>query len=133
MKVKGLDGREYNWNVANYDVSKDDKRRRSDLHLRCRDILNQVFVLDTVCEEVPLPGTKLTFDFYLPQRQVAIECQGEQHYKYIPHFHGSRMGFLNSRRRDMDKRDWCDINGISLIELPFSETDDEWRKRITGE
>jgi hypothetical protein len=83
-----------------------------------------------ILEEVPVPGENLTCDFYLPLRKVVIECHGEQHYKYTPHFHGDRFGFAQAKKRDQRKIDWCHLNNFRVAILPFSEDDDEWRARI---
>jgi hypothetical protein len=84
-------------------------------------------------EEVGLPGSNgLRLDFYLPLRRLAIEAHGQQHYRYVMHFHGTMMGFLRSRERDQKKRDWCSINGIDLVELPFSEKPDDWLVRMNS-
>ena len=131
MKVTGLDNREHSWRFEDRVVYKDDRIKRSELHMRCRNILNILYPLDRIYEEVSLPGTgKLSLDFYVHARGLAIECHGEQHYKYVPHFHGSPMGFLDSRKRDMNKREWCEINGILLRELKYDRTDDEWTTTI---
>ena len=130
MKVKDTKGRWHSWNLAHCKVSKMDTRPRSDLHLNARNILKERFQVETILEEVPLPGEKLFLDFYLPLRKMAVEVHGEQHYKYVPHFHGHPTAFIESKQRDIRKSNWCVQNGIVLIVLPYSETIDEWRKRI---
>tara|TARA_R100000656_G_scaffold123878_1_gene100949 strand:- start:170 stop:445 length:276 start_codon:yes stop_codon:yes gene_type:complete len=82
-----------------------------------------------ILEEVPLPGTRLFADFYIPDRQIIIEVHGRQHYEFVAHFHGSRMGFLQSKANDDLKREWCVLNNIQLIVLPYDKKDD-WRTYI---
>ena len=130
MKVEDLNGRQYSWPPTGHEVSLSDKRPRSEPHLRCRALLRAMYPTQPILEEVPLPGIGLFCDFYLPFRQVMIECHGEQHYTYTAHFHGSRQGFAKSKRRDQNKIDWCCINNIDMAILPHSETEDEWRTRI---
>lgn len=55
-----------------------------------------------------------SIDFYLPQYNVAIECQGEQHYKPIKQFGGSD-GFIKSKERDQRKKKLCEENGVKLL------------------
>ena len=62
-------------------------------------------------------NTKLFFDFYIPELGVVIEAQGQQHTKFVEHFHSSRSGYLTSLRRDRLKREWAYSNGIALVEL----------------
>lgn len=133
MKVVGIDGRTYTWNVL-----KDHKRKNpSSLHLRARNLLKKMFPMTAVQEELILPGTgfnSLTCDFFLPTYLLMVEVQGEQHSKYTPHFHGAgtvgNWNFARAKKRDRMKEEWCSINDIDLVQLPFNESDEEWRERI---
>ena len=130
MKVIGLDNKSYVLNTALY-------RRQvnncSQQHLRARAILKELFSLNQILEEVSLPGTKLlAADFFIPDLKMMVEVQGQQHYKYVPHFHGNASGFRASQKRDNNKKTWCELNQISLIELNSLESDDEWRARLSG-
>ena len=139
MKAKGINGKEYVWNLTSYDVFNDDSRKRSKYHIRARKLLKEIFNSYRILEEVKLPGSTslhrksvLYLDFYIPTISLAIEVHGQQHYEYSPFFHKSKADFLKSKTRDEDKIEWCDLNGIQLITLKYSESDDEWRKRING-
>lgn len=139
MKVKGINGKEYVWNLTSYDVFNDDSRKRSKYHIRARKLLKEIFNSYRILEEVKLPGSTslhrksvLYLDFYIPTISLAIEVHGQQHYEYSPFFHKSKADFLKSKARDEDKIEWCDLNDIQLITLKYSESDDEWRKRING-
>lgn len=61
----------------------------------------------------------LKFDFYLPQYNLCIEFQGEQHYKIIPLF-GERK-FNETQKYDNKKREYCKVNNINLIEVPYTD------------
>ena len=126
MKIKGLDGREYVWSLK----AKEESENKSQYHLRCRNILKEVYPLYVVLEEVYLPGSNLYLDFYVSQLRLAIEIHGEQHYVYTPHFHGSKRDFMLAQQRDRDKINWCEINNISIIVLPHWEDANVWRERI---
>lgn len=131
MRVKGLDNREYSWYLVGYQPAADDSRPRSELHLQVRKVLKDLFPMQKILEEVPLPGTgKLFADFYLPQLKLMVEAHGRQHFEYIHHFHGDYIGFIHSRKRDCKKQAWCDLNKISLAICSYSETEDEWRDKI---
>lgn len=56
------------------------------------------------------------FDVYLPDRNVAIEYQGAQHFEPIPLF-GGEEGFLETQARDARKRALCTENDCILIEV----------------
>jgi hypothetical protein len=126
MKVKGLDGRIYTWHLVSSP-----KEAASAGHIRARELLCKLFPLDPRLEEVRLPGTgSLTADFYLPARKLLIEVQGVQHERYVSHFHKHVLGFWRSRNRDGRKRAWAELNGLSLVELPYDGTDGEWAELI---
>ena len=57
---------------------------------------------------------KLAFDFYLPEQNTAIECQGIQHFRPVEQF-GGIDGFNEQVARDEVKRKFCDENGIKLL------------------
>ena len=127
MKAKGLDGRTYPWNLT----KKCSPSKRSAGHLRCRELLRELFPLDQRLEEITLPGTGgLKFDFFLPSRRLAVEVQGVQHDRFVAHFHKHRVGFLQSRGRDGRKAEFCELNEIDLVELPYNESENDWRRRI---
>ena len=66
-------------------------------------------------------GSQLFFDFYLPALNILIECQGEQHYKFVTHFHGTQAEYKEAARRDQLKREWAKQQGIPLLEIKFNE------------
>ena len=55
MEILGLDGRNYSWNAAACQV---DTENRSSLHLKAKDLLDNLFPYDRILEEVSLPGSK---------------------------------------------------------------------------
>ena len=66
----------------------------------------------------PLNKSKYRFDFYLPKYNMAIEYQGEQHYR--------DNGFFRDRydvihKRDLVKKQYCIDNNIELFEIKYTE------------
>ncbi len=59
---------------------------------------------------------RLELDFFIEELDVAIEVQGAQHYKFMPHFHASYDDFLKRRRDDQFKAEVCITLGIQLFE-----------------
>lgn len=55
-----------------------------------------------------------SLDFYLPQYNIAIECQGEQHYKSVKLW-GGEMGFKRRNKLDEIKKEKCKKHGIKII------------------
>ena len=66
----------------------------------------------SVCIVQGLNFWKKRLDFYLPDENSAIECQGVQHfYKY-----GAKDKDLKNRqKRDEDKYNECQANGIEVL------------------
>lgn len=133
MKVTGLNGREYNLDTKKFLIST--HVRRSFYHLQARELIVELFHSYQVLEEVTLPGSsmkrsKLALDFLIPSCIMAIEVHGEQHFKYTPFFHKSKIGFAQAKKRDLDKKEWCRINGLTLVELRWDEDPEYWRKKI---
>jgi very-short-patch-repair endonuclease len=66
---------------------------------------------------------KLRFDFYLPDRNLLIEFQGEQHYKPVSIF-GGEKSFELCQIRDTIKREFCQKEGITLLEIKPEELEE---------
>lgn len=65
------------------------------------------------------PKTKalLSFDFYLPQRDILIEYDGKQHYQNNPHGYFTKEKLEEISFRDNIKNQYCKENNIPLIRL----------------
>ena len=74
--------------------------------------------------EYPLKNSRQRFDFYILDKNIAIEYQGKQHYKYIKYFHKNNQGFKKYKERDERKRKYCTENNIVLLEIPYSWKND---------
>ena len=57
---------------------------------------------------------KLELDFYLPEYNIAIECQGRQHYEAIDYFGGASK-FDYTKKCDAHKQQLCKKNGVKLL------------------
>lgn len=131
MKVTGLDGKQHKWNLIGHVPLMDDTRRCSQYHERARELLSELFPLERILEEVPLPGSgQLTADFFVPMKKIMVEVHGQQHYEYSAFLHGTEGEFKKGQQRDKNKRSWCELNNIRLVELPYWETNDEWKSRF---
>ena len=56
----------------------------------------------------------LSLDFYLPDYNIAIECQGEQHFKPID-FYGGEEKFKRVLENDLLKIKLCNEHNIILL------------------
>lgn len=130
MKVQGLDGKTYVMNLQNKRVFGSYTRPRSTYHIKAKNLLTNIFPYDNILEEVALPGTRLSIDFFLPQRKLMIEVQGSQHMYFNKLFHGEIDGFINSLKRDSIKKQWCELNKLIFVELIWNENESQWKNKI---
>ena len=56
---------------------------------------------------------KQSLDFYLPEYNIAIECQGKQHFEPINYFGGEKR-FITQKKRDILKYNKCKEHNITL-------------------
>lgn len=66
----------------------------------------------------PLNKSKYRFDFFLPDYNLAIEYQGEQHYRDNGYF---RDGLDIIQERDNIKKQYCLKNNIELLEISYKQ------------
>ena len=92
----------------------------------CRQTLQEIF-------NAPFPkvrpdflfnsvtGENLEFDMYNKDYRLAVEYNGQQHYKYNSFMHGgSKDKFYGQQYRDNMKRQIAKKLGIRLIEVPYT-------------
>lgn len=67
-------------------------------------------------------------DFYIPEKNMFIEFQGEQHYNIAASkiMHNSR-GWQKQKKRDNHLRAYAKSKGISLVEIPYT-----YRNNVSG-
>jgi hypothetical protein len=127
ISVTGFDGKQHKFNYSK-NRNRKFRNKTSSLHREARLLISQEWPYSSVYEEVTLPGSKklgmkslLYADFFIPDLMTVIEVHGEQHYKMSHFFYRSQMEFVNAKMRDRNKADWCDLNEIRLIVLPYNE------------
>jgi very-short-patch-repair endonuclease len=99
---------------------------RSKRQFAVKQFIKSKWKNQVVFEELPVAGTKMSLDFYNATKKIAIEVQGAQHTKYVPHFHNNqKINFFHQLRRDKQKKEFCEINGIKLIEIHDKDKLDE--------
>lgn len=64
----------------------------------------------------------LPFDFYLPDYNMCIEYDGEQHYRPVEYF-GGKEKFISQKQNDEIKTKYCQDNKIKLLRIPYWEFD----------
>lgn len=66
---------------------------------------------------------QLSYDFYLPNQNILIECQGVQHEHPISYF-GGETQFKIQQEHDKRKREYAKEHMINLIEIWYYESND---------
>lgn len=131
MIITGLDNKSYNFKP------KSNPKQSSSLHVKAVNLLRDMFKYDAILEEVILPGTKvngrnknLIADIYVPNYMLFVEVHGQQHYVFNKHFYANKFEFIKAKARDRDKEEWCKLNKFLYLELPYNESESEWKIRI---
>lgn len=63
-------------------------------------------------------GQALELDLYNERLGVAIEVQGAQHTRFVPHFHKTYEEYLKMKQRDALKAALCAKKGVHLFYVP---------------
>lgn len=63
----------------------------------------------------------LQIDGFYKGNNLAVEYQGEQHYKYIPHWHKSKTDFEYRQECDKLKKEQIRSRGITLLLVKYNE------------
>lgn len=64
----------------------------------------------------------LRFDFYLPDYNTVIECDGAQHFRTINSEWNSPIKLQETRERDERKIKYCKEHSIVFLQIPFWDT-----------
>jgi hypothetical protein len=72
----------------------------------------------------------LPYDFQLVNKKVIIEVQGEQHYRFVPVFHGTEEGFKYQQKKDAYKKKHALECGFKYLEIDYKQIEDGSYKQI---
>lgn len=135
MKFKTLEGREISMEVlpSRYPM-RTAGTSRSQSQFRIGELIRLVYGRSAlILEEFPVVGTRMSLDFYLPNHNLAFEFQGRQHTEYVHHYHKDQKTFERQKIRDQNKRQWCVLNDIDLVEVFDNHiSTDDLRSLITA-
>lgn len=131
INIKDLDGNSISWHITG-NIVKKGQTNKSSYHLLARKLITDLYPTMQILEEVPIPIRKsetLYMDFYIPLIKKCVEVHGEQHYNFIPYYHSNKLAFLKAKKRDKEKQEWCELNNIAYIELPYNLAE-QWENLI---
>ncbi|AYV75879.1 MAG: hypothetical protein Terrestrivirus3_148 [Terrestrivirus sp.] len=72
-----------------------------------------------------IDGNNLELDGYNEELKLAVEYNGVQHYKFIPHFHRDENALEKIQNHDAIKLKLCQENNVNLIVVPYTIPQDE--------
>jgi len=109
--------------VANFFTEKK-KKRVNKTEEQCRKIIQKIYnkpfpSIRPNFLKSPMTNKNLELDCYNEDLRIALEYNGQQHYKYTPHFHKTKTNFYSQVHRDDWKRNTCRKLDIKLIEIPY--------------
>ena len=61
------------------------------------------------------------YDFFIPDLNILIEYDGEQHFKFVKKFYKKRSEFLKAQEHDRRKNSYALAHKISLYRIPYWE------------
>ena len=100
----------------------------SQLEIKTKDILVKYNVKYNIQVEynglIGLGNGNLSYDFYLPDYNLLIECQGEQHKRFVKGFHETKKDFEKQLEHDKRKREYAKEHNINLLEIWYYDIDD---------
>ena len=85
---------------------------------------------------VNVENNKYFFDFYIKELSILIECHGEQHLRFVKHYHGDMTNYYKQVIRDRAKEAYAHVNNYILVKFFYDEekklTSTYVREKING-
>jgi hypothetical protein len=120
MKFILLNGATANRSIEEYRIDWDTKVKRGKfggLQWEFKQAVYPFWKNHIVYEELKLPNSRKSVDFFNLTSRVVVEIQGKQHTEYSKFFHGNRVGYYNQKMRDLEKSKFCELNGFEYIQI----------------
>ena len=94
-----------------------------------KDLLNKnniEFISQYTSHSCKFPDTNVVarFDFYIPNDNYIIEFDGAQHFIQSTGIYNNPQQFQYTQEHDKIKNEWCKINNIPLIRIPYWHIDE---------
>lgn len=110
------------WGCPSCSMSRGERRIANYLEMHGIDYEREKSFADCKDEHV------LLFDFYIPALNMAIEYDGEQHFRPVQ-FGGSNdtkaiLRFERGQKHDQIKNNYCRDNGIILLRIDYTQYDE---------
>lgn len=107
--------------------------RRSMMEETMATVLNELEIVYTHQEKAMIEGRTLRFDFYLPDYNTYIECQGCQHFHRDYYFHSKDdNSFDDLAERDLNKVIYVKDQQSSFISIAYTVSLKEYKQLIVN-
>ena len=117
MRLYNIHGKLQNKKVTKHLISWE-KKSRSKLQFSVKQFLKPYWENHIVYEEFPVFGSRMKVDILNATKKIAIEVNGPQHGSFHKFFHkNSRSNYLESIKRDCQKREWLEKNNFKVLEI----------------
>lgn len=116
MKLLDVFGRTKSVSLKKYRIDWD-KASKSKFQFNIKQFFKKYWEYDNCVEEFPVLGTKLNCDLINFDKMFAVEADGNFHNTFSKFHHKTRIGFLNSLKRDQKKDEWLKSNGLFVIRI----------------
>ena len=117
MRLYNIHGKLQSKNVNRFLIKWGGKSR-SLLQKEVKKFFKTYWKNQVVYEEFPVYGTRMKVDFINATKKIAVEVNGPQHSSFNKFFHNnSRMNYLESIKRDYQKRKWLEKNNFKILEI----------------
>lgn len=98
-------------------------KRKSKLAIKIENLIKQSFPNFRYITEysIKVEGSFLYFDYFIPELNLFIEVNGQQHYNFILFFHKNKMSFADQKYRDILKNQWVIDHKLKLLSLSYED------------
>ena len=121
MRLYNIHGKLQNKKVTKHLISWRGKSR-SKLQFSVKQFFKPYWENHIVYEEFPVFGSRMKVDILNATKKIAVEVNGPQHGSFNKFFHkNSRLNYLESIKRDCQKREWLEKNNFQVLEIEESD------------
>lgn len=109
-------------NRSYHEISQDagcDKCNQFNSESVCISIFEELLGIKFI-KDRPFKNRKLELDGYNKNYKIAVEYNGEHHYKHIKYFHETKELFDKQQQNDKEKQELCKENGILLFVVDYT-------------
>lgn len=112
-------------NFIEYENNTDNNKFCSKGEMRCKNTIEKIYGAEFRNQRPnflknPKTDRNLELDCYNEDLKIAIEYNGEQHYKWPNFFHKNIQEFHDQIEKDELKKKLCEKEGVHLIIVPYN-------------